>query len=114
MSTTSQSENSMDKSKKKKEMKHSKYYYDFTRNTEEARQVIEDIKSNPIPNYYIGNTYGYEARKVVEDWDLSFNIGTAVTYLLRSSFKHDSPFEDIQKAINHLNFELDKLNNNEQ
>ena len=88
----------MDKSKKKKEMKHSKYYYDFTRNTEEARQVIEDIKSNPIPNYYIGNTYGYEARKVVEDWDLSFNIGTAVTYLLRSSFKHDSPFEDIQKA----------------
>jgi len=114
MSTSSQSKDSMDKSKKKKEMKHSKYYYDFTRNTEEARQVIEDIKSNPIPNYYIGNTYGYEARKVVEDWDLSFNIGTAVTYLLRSSFKHDSPFEDIQKAINHLNFELDKLNNNEQ
>ena len=114
MSTTSQSENSMDKSKKKKEMKHSKYYYDFTRNTEEARQVIEDIKSNPIPNYYIGNTYGYEARKVIEDWDLSYNVGVAVSYLLRCNYKHDSPFEDIQKAINHLNFELDKLNNNEQ
>ena len=114
MSTSSQSKDSMDKSKKKKEMKHSKYYYDFTRNTEEARQVIEDIKSNPIPNYYVGKTYGYEARKVCEDWNLSYNIGTAVTYLLRSSFKHDSPFEDIQKAINHLNFELDKLNNNEQ
>ena len=78
------------------------------------QEVIQDLKSNPIPNYYIGNTYGYEARKVVEDWDLSYNIATAVTYLLRSSYKHDSPYEDIQKAINHLNFELDKLNNKEQ
>ena len=39
----------------------------------------KDLKTNPIPNYYIGNTYGYEARKVVEDWDLSYNVGTAVT-----------------------------------
>ena len=67
-----------------------------------------------IPNYYIGKVHGYEARKIIEDYELNYNIGTAVTYLLRSSFKHDSPFEDIQKAINHLNFELDKLNNNEQ
>ena len=95
-------------------MAKSKYYYDYTRNINEAKDVIKDLKRNPIPNYYVGNTYGYEARKVVEDWDLSYNIGTAVTYLLRSSFKHDSPFEDIQKAINHLEFELDKLNNTEQ
>ena len=66
----------------------SKYYYDYTRN-KEIEEVIKDLKSNPIPNYYVGNTYGYEARKVVEDWDLSFNVGTAVTYLLRSSYKHD-------------------------
>ena len=104
-------------------MKKSKYYYDYTRNKEidedvvEAEKVIQELKelaSNPIPNYYIGNTYGYEARKVVEDWDLSYNLGTAVTYLLRSSYKHDSPYNCIQKAINHLNFELDKLNNREQ
>ena len=95
-------------------MAKSRYYYDYTRNKDEAKEVIEDLKSNPIPNYYIGSTYGYEARKVVEDWDLSYNIATAVTYLLRSSYKHDSPYEDIQKAINHLNFELDKLNNREQ
>ena len=36
----------------------SKYYYDYTRN-KEIEEVIEDIKRNPIPNYYIGNTYGY-------------------------------------------------------
>ena len=95
-------------------MAKSKYYYDYTRNRQEAKEVIEDLKRNPIPNYYVGSTYGYEARKVCEDWDLSYNIATAVTYLLRSSFKHDLPFEDIQKAINHLQFELDKLNNREQ
>jgi hypothetical protein len=95
-------------------MAKSKYYYDYTRNRDEAKEVIQDLKSNPIPNYYLGSTYGYEARKVCEDWDLTYNIGTAVTYLLRSSYKHDSPYDCIQKAINHLNFELDKLNNREQ
>ena len=114
MSTTSQPENSVGKSYKEKEMKHSKYYYDYTRNIDEAKEVIKDLKSNPIPNYYVGNTYGYEARKVVEDWDLSYNVGVAVSYLLRCNYKHESPFEDIQKAINHLQFELDKLNNREQ
>jgi hypothetical protein len=114
MFTTSQSKNIMAKSKKKKEMKHSKYYYDYTRNINENKDNSIDYKSTPIPHYYIGKIYGYEARKVVEDWNLSFNVGTAVSYLLRSSYKHDSPFEDIQKAINHLKFELDKLNNNEQ
>ena len=95
-------------------MAKSKYYYDYTRKIDEHKEVIKALKNNPIPNYYVGHTYGYEARKVCEDWDLSYNLGTAVTYLLRSSFKHDSPYDDIQKAINHLNFELDKLNNREQ
>ena len=104
-------------------MAKSKYYYDYTRNIDEAKEVkeaekviqeLKDLASNPIPNYYVGNTYGYEARKVVEDWDLSYNVGVAVSYLLRCNYKHDSPFDDIQKAINHLQFELDKLNNREQ
>lgn len=104
-------------------MAKSRYYYDYTRNKDEAKEVkdaeriiqeLKDLANNPIPNYYVGNTYGYEARKVVEDWDLSYNVGVAVSYLLRCNYKHDSPFEDIQKAINHLQFELDKLNNREQ
>jgi len=71
-----------------------------------------------IPNYYIGSTYGYEARKVVEDFSLSYNSGVAVSYLLRAGVKSsnslsqiDKEIDDIKKAINHLNFELDKLNN---
>jgi len=67
------------------------------------------MKDNRIPSYYKGIRYGYEARKVIEDFELSYNIGTATSYLLRASRKHKSPIECIQKAINHLEFELDKL-----
>ena len=67
------------------------------------------MKNNRIPIYYIGRRYKIEARKVIEDFDLSYNVGTACSYLMRANRKHDSPIECIQKAINHLEFELDKL-----
>ena len=65
---------------------------------------------NKIPEYYKGKK-GYMAIDVVMNFDLSYNIGTAVTYLLRSKNKHDDGgIQDIKKAIHHLHFELDKLN----
>ena len=69
--------------------------------------MSQNIKE--IPSYYIGKYHGYEARKVVEDFDLSYNTGTAVSYLLRANNKHKNPRECIEKAIHHLQFELDKL-----
>ena len=70
----------------------------------------EDHKKNPEPHHYIGKKYKYSARKVVEDFNLSYNCGTAVSYLLRAGKKEGNPAEqDIRKAINHLHFELDKL-----
>ena len=69
-----------------------------------------DYKETTEPSYYSGTKYGYSARKVVEDFDLSYNCGVAVSYLLRAGKKEGNPAEqDIQKAINHLHFELDKL-----
>ena len=69
-----------------------------------------DYKTTTEPSYYSGKKYGYSARKVVEDFNLSYNVGTAVSYLLRAGKKEGNPAEqDIQKAINHLHFELDKL-----
>jgi hypothetical protein len=67
------------------------------------------MKDKRIPQYYIGKNYKYEARKVVSDWELSYNVGNAVTYLLRANFKHHRPEECIRKAIAHLEFELDDL-----
>ena len=69
-----------------------------------------DYKETTEPSYYSGTKYGYSARKVVEDFNLSYNVGTSVSYLLRAGKKEGNPAEqDIQKAINHLHFELDKL-----
>ena len=49
-----------------------------------------------IPNYYIGKVHGYEARKIIEDYELNYNIGTAVTYLLRANRKHETSKECIE------------------
>jgi|TARA_Y100000289_G_C3856060_1_gene116067 hypothetical protein len=71
---------------------------------------MEDYKNNVEPSYYSGKKYGYSARRVVEDFDLTYNTGTAVSYLLRAGKKEGNPAQqDIQKAINHLEFELDRL-----
>ena len=68
------------------------------------------MKDKRIPHYYIGNN-GYEARKVISGFDLNYNIGTAVTYLLRAEKKHAKPIEGIKKEIAHLEFELERINN---
>ena len=72
-----------------------------------------------IPPYYIGKNYGYEASKVVEDFQGdSYNIGTAITYLLRSGKKVylnnsaiDSKLEDLKKAKAHIDFEILAMEN---
>tara|TARA_R110000824_G_scaffold221131_1_gene408266 strand:- start:256 stop:624 length:369 start_codon:yes stop_codon:yes gene_type:complete len=116
-----------------KDLKHNKYYYEQGRNgwtpttTWDKKKEVSskinpkmllkkeelkiDYSKDKTPNYYIGRVYGYEARKVVEDFDLSYNVGTATTYLLRATRKHDTSVDCIQKAINHLEFELDKIKN---
>ena len=64
---------------------------------------------NEIPEYYKGRN-GYMAKDVVANFDLTYNVGTAVTYLLRSKNKHsDGGVQDIRKAINHLHFELEEM-----
>tara|TARA_R110001583_G_scaffold161297_1_gene313207 strand:+ start:1710 stop:1970 length:261 start_codon:yes stop_codon:yes gene_type:complete len=73
------------------------------------RNSMKDLKDNPIPNYYVGKYYGYEARKICEDFELPYHIATAVTYLVRCERKHGDSRECIQKAINHLQFQLEYL-----
>ena len=72
------------------------------------------MKSNLVYIWLDGYTPTQNMRsktKVVEDFDLSYNIGTATTYLLRAKRKHETSVDCIQKAINHLEFELDKIKN---
>ena len=68
-----------------------------------------NYEETEIPEYYKGKN-GYMAKDVVANFDLSYNVGTAVTHLLRSKNKHDDGgVQDLRKAINHLHFELDAL-----
>tara|TARA_B110000908_G_C10262723_1_gene460571 strand:+ start:1679 stop:2326 length:648 start_codon:yes stop_codon:yes gene_type:complete len=70
------------------------------------------------PNYYIGNVYGYEAVDIIEDFNLSYNVGNVVSYLLRAGKKYeegmtdlDKHVEDLIKAKNHIDFEIKQLRN---
>ncbi len=65
-----------------------------------------------LPSYYVGKTKKIRAHEVISDYQLTYNIGTAVTYLLRAGKKPGNPTQqDIQKAIDHLQFELETLKN---
>ena len=86
--------------------KHNKYYYEFDRNIDTTMK--EQIKDNRVPDYYRGRN-GYEARKVCDNFDLTYHLATATTYILRAYHKHDTPVDCLKKAIAHLEFELEKI-----
>ena len=74
---------------------------------------MKDYKKTPQPSYYTGKLYGYSAKDIVDDFDLSAWTSQAVQYILRAGKKEgSSPEQDIQKAINVLPFELDRLYEN--
>lgn len=77
----------------------SKYYFDTDRN----------LPIDNTPHYYKGMVYGYKAFDIIEDYKLSYNTATAISYILRSDRKHKTPNDCLQKAIDHLNNELKNL-----
>lgn len=64
-----------------------------------------DVVSHPS-HYTEGRKY--EPRKVIADWGLNFNLGNAVKYLSRAGRKGDK-IEDLRKAIQYIEFELEEL-----
>jgi len=64
-----------------------------------------------VPHYYIGEHKAIEAMDVVLDFQRSnYNVGTALTYLMRAGKKPGNPMkQDIIKAIVHLKRELDLI-----
>lgn len=64
------------------------------------------------PKYYIGKYKNIEAMDVVLDFqENNYNVGVAIAYLLRAGKKTDNPMiDDLQKAIIHLQREVDHIN----
>ena len=62
------------------------------------------------PTHYGGKDNLYEAIKVIEAWDLGFNLGNAIKYISRAGKKLDI-LEDLEKASWYINREINKLKN---
>tara|TARA_R100000231_G_C5309131_1_gene159889 strand:+ start:808 stop:1125 length:318 start_codon:yes stop_codon:yes gene_type:complete len=68
-------------------------------------------KKKLTPPYYIGKYKDIEAFDVCMDFQRdNYNLGVAIAYLLRAGKKEGNSIEqDIQKAIDHLEKELEYL-----
>ena len=74
------------------------------------KEMENNYKKEPQPKYYIGKVHGYTVKDIVDDFQLGAWTSQAVQYILRSGNKKDNTAkQDIQKAINVLNFELEKI-----
>ena len=62
------------------------------------------------PTHYGGEDNTYEAIKVIEAWDLGFNLGNTIKYVSRAGKKLDI-LEDLEKASWYINREIKKLKN---
>jgi len=105
-------------------MKSTKSPYETTFTSTSDSMTIEDYATGEVPPnspnttkkkltppYYIGKYKDIEAFDVCMDFQRdNYNLGVAIAYLLRAGKKEGNSIEqDIQKAIDHLEKELEYL-----
>jgi len=70
---------------------------------------MEENSGDPVvhPDHYQGN--GYEVLDIIEDFELNFNLGNVLKYILRAGRK-DSELkeEDLEKALFYLKREVEQ------
>ena len=66
----------------------------------------EDDNSSVIhPQHYGGADNPYEAIKVIEAWEVGFNLGNTLKYISRAG-KKDNTIQDLEKALFYLDREI--------
>src|SRR4051812_23501328 len=75
--------------------------------TPEGISVLASEQVNH-PEHYGGADNPYEAIKVIEAWELGFNLGNAVKYISRAG-KKDALLQDLKKARWYLDREISNL-----
>jgi hypothetical protein len=61
-------------------------------------------------DYYRGGSQSMQAYRVIEAWQLGFNLGCVLKYCCRAGLKDGSSLdEDLQKALDYIDFEVDFL-----
>jgi hypothetical protein len=75
-----------------------------------VKKYYKQKQSPESPSYYTGKYKKIKAIDVVQDFELTHNLANAVEYILRAGKKEGNPIsQDISKAIDHLQFELNFL-----
>ena len=83
----------------------------FSRFSEQNHIDLSEISSSngdPVvhPDHYQGN--GYEVLDIIEDFELNFNLGNVLKYILRAGRKDIKlKEEDLEKALFYLKRELE-------
>jgi hypothetical protein len=62
------------------------------------------------PHYNKGKI---EAIDIIEDWDLNFNLGNVIKYVLRAPYK-GKMIEDLQKASWYISHEINRIKRMEE
>jgi len=69
--------------------------------------LIEDSNIDH-PSHYGGKDNPFEAIKVIEAYNLNFNLGNTIKYILRADKKGNKK-QDLEKAVWYLQREINKL-----
>jgi hypothetical protein len=77
-------------------------YDDMMEQREQQLQAVDH------PTHYGGADNTYEAIKVIEAWELGFNLGNVIKYISRAG-KKGSRLDDLKKAQWYLTREIEKL-----
>lgn len=74
----------------------------------EDSKSTSSLISHPV-HYCFGK---YEPVKVIQDWKLSFCLGNVIKYIARAGKKDgNSRLQDLQKAKQYLEFEIEGIEN---
>lgn len=65
------------------------------------------------PKHYGGKDNPYEAIKVIEAWNVNFNLGNVLKYISRCG-KKDREIQELEKAAWYLNREIENRNKLEE
>ena len=75
-------------------------------------QFLSTFDRDNQKNYYGDKDSPYEAIKIINFHNLNFNRGNVLKYILRAGKKYaDKEIEDLIKAKNYIDYEIERLKN---
>ena len=75
---------------------------------EKFKNIFETVNH---PNHYGGENNPFEAIKVINYYNLNFNLGNVIKYILRAG-KKDEYIQELKKAKWYIENEINKFKNN--